>query len=123
MFDDPYELEAADGARLTVRSVAAQALILEVRLPAATAAPWFSALAGYGKRFDVLRGALLVDGEVVHTGERMIIAGDRELTLTAGLAEEVHFVCDLKPAGDRRALVAALEETLARAASGSAGST
>lgn len=117
MFDDPYELEAPGGARLTIRSAAAQALILEVRLPAAAAAPWFSALAGYGKRFDVLRGALLVDGEVVHTGERMIIAGDRELTLTAGLTEEAHFVCDLKPAGDRKALVAALEATLAHASS------
>jgi redox-sensitive bicupin YhaK (pirin superfamily) len=117
MFDDPYELEAADGARLTVRSAATQALILEVRLPAAATASWFSALAGYGKRFEVLRGALLVDGETVLTGERMIVAGDRELTLTAGLAEEVHFVCDLKPAGERSALVAALEATLARAPS------
>ena len=114
MFDDPYEFEAADGARLTVRSAAAQALILEVRLPAAAAAPWFSALTRYGKRFDVLRGALLVDGQLVQTGERMIVAGDRELTLTAGLTEEAHFVCDLQPAGDRGALVAALEASLIR---------
>jgi hypothetical protein len=112
MFDEPYEIRAPDGMRLTVRSVAAQALILEVRLPAARTATWISALTRYGKRFDVLRGVLLVDGNVVQTGERMIVAGDRELTLTSGLTEEAHFVCDLSPAGDRGALVAALEASL-----------
>jgi hypothetical protein len=114
MFDEPYEIPAPDGLRLTVRSVAAHALVLEVRLPAAMTATWISALTRYGKRFDVLRGALLVDGDVVQTGERMVVAGDRELTLTAGLTEEAHFVCDLTPAGDRRALVAALEASLIR---------
>jgi hypothetical protein len=114
MFDDAYEFETADGARLIVRSAAAQALIIEVRLPAAAAAPWFSALTGYGKRFDVLRGAILVDGDVVPTGERLVVAGDRDLTLTAGMTEEAHFVCDLQPAGDRDALVAALEASLNR---------
>ena len=84
MFDDPYELEAPDGARLTVRSAAARALILEVRLPLRRRRRGSRRSRGYGKRFDVLRGALLVDGEVVHTGERMIIAGDRELDAHRG---------------------------------------
>jgi hypothetical protein len=112
MFDEPYEIEAPDGMQLTVRSVSAQALILEVRLPAARTATWISALTRYGKRFDVLRGALIVDGALVQTGERLLVAGDRELTLTAGSTEEAHFVCDLTPAGDRVRLVAALEASL-----------
>jgi hypothetical protein len=112
MFDEPYEIEAPDGMQLTVRSVSAQALILEVRLPAARTATWISALTRYGKRFDVLRGALIVDGALVQTGDRLLVAGDRELTLTAGSTEEAHFVCDLTPAGDRGGLVAALEASL-----------
>lgn len=114
MFDVPYEIEGPDGTRLTVRSAAARALILEVRLPAAAAAPWFSALVAYAKRFDVLRGAVLVDGNLMHTGERMIVPRGRELTLRAALAEDAHFVCDLQPAGDEAALITALEAALSR---------
>jgi redox-sensitive bicupin YhaK (pirin superfamily) len=118
MFDSSHEIEAADGTRLTLRGAASRALILEVRLPAgASAAPWLPALAGYRKRFDVLHGALIVDGTAVHAGERMTIDDDSELTLTAGLTEETHFVCDLRPAIEPGPLVVALEATLARASS------
>src|SRR5665647_3935548 len=118
MFDSSHEIEAADGTRLTLRGAASRALILEVRLPAGpSAAPWLSALAGYRKRFDVLHGALLLDGSAVHMGERITVVGETEFTLTAGLTEETHFVCDLWPAIELGALVGALEATLARVSS------
>jgi hypothetical protein len=112
VFDDPYEIEAPDGAHLTVRSAAARALILEVRLPPAARAPWISALAAYGRRIEVLHGALLIDGAAVGTGERVVVERGREIALTGGPAGDAHFVCDLQPAGDRGALVAALEASL-----------
>lgn len=116
MFDDPYEIEAADGTRLTVRSAAARALILEVRLPPEGRAPWVSALAAYARRFEVLHGALLIDGYAVQTGERIVVERGREIELTGGAAGDAHFVCALQPAGDSAGLVAALEATLASSA-------
>jgi hypothetical protein len=116
MFDDPYEIEVSDGTHLTVRSAASRALILEVRLPPDTRAPWISALAAYGRRFEVLHGALLIDGAAVQTGERVVVERGREIALAGGTAEDAHFVCDLQPAGDRAALVAALAATLASSA-------
>jgi hypothetical protein len=115
MFDVPYVIEAADGARLTVRGTAADApspaLLLEVRLPPAASAAWISALEGYRKRFEVLYGGLLLDGAVVPTGERVVVERDRPVTLASD-HRQTHFVCDLTPAGDRSALVAALERHL-----------
>ena len=47
----------------------------------------------------------------------MTIPDQSEFTLTAGLTEETHFVCDLRPAGELGTLVAALEATLGRVSS------
>jgi hypothetical protein len=113
MFDEPHEIEVPDGTRLTVRSAAARALILEVHLPPDARAPWISALASYGRRFEVLHGALLIDGAAVRTGERLVVERGREIALAGTAAADAHFVCDLQPAGDRAALIAALAAWLA----------
>jgi redox-sensitive bicupin YhaK (pirin superfamily) len=112
MFDLPHELEAGEGARVTVRSAAARALILEVRLPSTAAAAWFSALTRYGRRLEVLRGTLLVDGDALRAGERTMVAPGRKLTVSAGSEEEAHFLCELQPAGGRAELVTALQASL-----------
>ncbi len=113
MFDDLYVIEAGGGLPVTVRSAGGRAIVLEVRIPAGGAAPWFSALTEFDRRFEVLSGALLLDDAIVNTGERMVVVQGRDVTLAADNADEAHFVCQLHPTGNPGALVAALQNASA----------
>ena len=109
MFDDLYVMEIAGGPPVTVRNAGGRATILEVRIPPGGAAPWFSVLAEFDRRFEVLSGALMLDDAIVNTGGRMVVARGCNVTLAADATGEAHFVCELHPTGDPDALVAALQ--------------
>jgi hypothetical protein len=113
MFDDLYVIEAGGGASVTVRSADGRAIVLEMRIPPGGAAHWFSALAAFDMRLEVLSGALLIGDAIVNRGERMVVAQGCDVALAADHADEVHFVCELHPTVDPGALVAALR-TLGR---------